>query len=143
MWQQIYDPLHSKWLSTFIASLPVIVLLGGIGLFHMKAHIAAVAGLAVALLVAIVGYGMPVEMAGKSALWGALFGLLPIGWIILNIIFLYLMTKESGLFEVLQDASPASPTIGACNCCWSHSASAHSLKAPPASARRWRSPARC
>lgn len=104
MWHQVYDPLNSKWLSTLIASLPVIVLLGGIGLFHMKAHVAAMAGLAVALLVAIVGYGMPVEMAGKSALWGALFGLLPIGWIILNIIFLYRMTKDVGLFDVLQDS---------------------------------------
>ncbi len=104
MWHQIYDPLSSKWLSTLIAALPVIVLLGGIGLLHMKAHVAAVLGLLAALAVAIFAYGMPTEMASKSALWGALFGLLPIGWIILNIIFLYRMTKDVGLFDVLQDS---------------------------------------
>lgn len=104
MWHQVYDPLNSKWLSTLIASLPVIVLLGGIGLAHMKAHIAAIAGLAVALLVAIAAYHMPTNMALKSALWGGMFGLLPIGWIILNIMFLYRMTKEVGLFDVLQDS---------------------------------------
>jgi lactate permease len=104
MWQQIYDPLSNFPLSTFFAALPVIVMLGGLGFFHMKAHLAALAGLAVALFVAIVIYGMPTVMAAKTAMVGALFGLLPIGWIILNIIFLYKLTSEAGLFKILQES---------------------------------------
>src|SRR5689334_2109890 len=94
MWSQVYNPTGSAALSTLLAALPVIVLLGGIGLFHMKAHIAALLGLAVSLAVAILAFGMPGNMAGMAAFQGALFGLLPIGWIVLNIIFLYKMTEE-------------------------------------------------
>src|SRR6185295_17647766 len=84
------------------AALPVVVLLGALAFFHIKAHWAALLGLFVALAVSIFVYGMPVEMAGKSALLGALFGLLPIGWIVLNVIFMYQLTTDTGLFDVLQ-----------------------------------------
>ena len=104
MWQQVYDPLNNSFLSAAVASLPVIVMLGGLGFFHMKAHLAAIAGLVVALFVAIVIFGMPSSMALKTALAGGLFGLLPIGWIILNIIFLYKLTSEAGLFKILQES---------------------------------------
>ena len=104
MWQQIYDPLNNSYLSVAFAALPVIVMLGGLGFFHMKAHLAAIAGLVVALFVAIVIFGMPSGMALKTAMAGALFGLLPIGWIILNIIFLYKLTSEAGLFKILQES---------------------------------------
>jgi lactate permease len=104
MWQQVYDPFQNPWLSTAVAALPVIVLLGGLGVLHMKAHTAAIAGLIVALAVAVFAFGMPASMAGKTAFMGALFGLLPIGWIILNIIFLYKLTNEAGLFKVLQES---------------------------------------
>ena len=76
--------------------------LGAIGIFEIKAHHAAILGLATALVVAIFGFGMPPAMAGMSAAYGAAFGLLPIGWIILNVIFLYQLTNEKGEFEVLQ-----------------------------------------
>jgi len=82
----------------------VIVLLGALGIFRVKAHVAALLGLAVSLASAILVFGMPVSMAGKTALLGAAFGLLPIGWIILNIIFLYRLTERVGLFKVLQDS---------------------------------------
>jgi lactate permease len=101
-WSQVYDPLNNAVLSTLVAALPILVLLGSLAFFHIKAHWAAIAGLVVALLVAVVVYGMPAEMAGKTALLGALFGLLPIGWIVLNVIFLYQLTTDTGLFEVLQ-----------------------------------------
>ena len=104
MWQQVYDPLNNSFLSAAFAALPVIVMLGGLGFFHMKAHIAAIAGLVVALFVAIVIFGMPTSMALKTAMTGGLFGLLPIGWIILNIIFLYKLTSEAGLFKILQES---------------------------------------
>ncbi|MBB5220240.1 lactate permease [Amaricoccus macauensis] len=103
-WSQVYDPLGNMWLSTLLAALPIIALLGGIGIVGMKAHTAALLGLAVALLVAVVGFGMPVKMAGASAAYGAAFGLLPIGWIILNVIFLYRLTEQTGQFDILRDS---------------------------------------
>ena len=102
MWSQVYDPLGSMVLSTAVAALPIVVLLGAIGVFNIRAHVAAVLGLVAALAVAIFAYGMPVHMAGLAAGYGAAFGLLPIGWIILNVIFLYQLTSEKGEFAVLQ-----------------------------------------
>ena len=104
VWQQIYDPLGSMFLSTLVAAIPVAVMLIGLGFLHLKAHIAAAAGLASALLIAVVVYGMPAEMAGKAAMMGGLVGLLPIGWIVLNIIFLHQLTEQNGSFKILQDS---------------------------------------
>lgn len=89
-------------LSTILAALPVIILLGAIGIFEMKAHLAAMLGLASAILIAVLVFGMPAGMAGMAAVYGAGFGLWPIGWIILNVIFLYQLTNEKGEFDVLQ-----------------------------------------
>ncbi len=104
VWQQIYDPLGNMFLSTLLASVPVVVMLAGLGFFHLKAHIAAGAGLLAALVIAILVYGMPSEMAANAALYGGLTGLLPIGWIVLNIIFLHQLTEQNGSFKVLQDS---------------------------------------
>ncbi len=104
MWPQVYDPFGSMVLSTLVAAIPIVVLLGAIGLFHMKAHYAAGLGLVASLAVAIIGFGMPVGMAGMSAVYGAAYGMLPIGWIILNVIFLYQLTNEKGEFTILQDS---------------------------------------
>ncbi|UEM06441.1 L-lactate permease [Skermanella rosea] len=104
MWPQIYDPFGSMMFSTLVAAIPIVVLLGAIGIFHMKAHYAAGLGLVASLAVAIIGFGMPVGMASMSAVYGAAYGMLPIGWIILNVIFLYQLTNEKGEFTVLQDS---------------------------------------
>ena len=101
-WAQGYDPTGHWWLSTILAALPIIVLLGGIAFGHVKAHYAALAGLATALLVAILGFHMPARMAGATAVYGAAYGLFPIGWIVLNVIFMYQLTVEAGRFNVLQ-----------------------------------------
>jgi lactate permease len=102
MWSQTYDPFGNMLISTLVAACPVIVLLASIGVFEIRAHISAMLGLIAALVVAIFAYGMPAPMAGLAALYGAGFGLLPIGWIILNVIFLYQLTSEKGEFAVLQ-----------------------------------------
>ncbi|WP_394680674.1 L-lactate permease [uncultured Comamonas sp.] len=104
VWQQIYNPVGNMVLSTLLAALPVVVMLVGLGFLHLKAHIAAGAGLVCALLIAIVVYGMPADMAGRAAVFGGLTGLLPIGWIVLNIIFLHQLTEHNGSFKILQDS---------------------------------------
>ena len=104
VWSQVYDPMNNAVLSTALATIPVVVLLGGLAFFRLSAHVAAMLGLAAALAIAIFIYGMPAEMAGAAAGYGAFFGLLPIGWIVLNIIFLYQLTKDKGHFKILQDS---------------------------------------
>ncbi len=84
--------------------LPVVVLLGSLAFGHVKAHYAALLGLATALAVAIFGFHMPARMAGATAVYGAAYGLFPIGWIVLNVIFMYQLTVESGRFKVLQQS---------------------------------------
>jgi len=102
-WQQNYDPLHGP-LSPLVAALPLVILLGLLALRRVPAYAAALAGLAAALAVAIGVVGMPAPMAGRAALLGVAYGLLPIGWIVLNVIFLYRLTEERGVFIALQRA---------------------------------------
>jgi len=104
VWQQIYDPFGNMVISTLLAAVPVAVMLICLGFLHIKAHIAAALGLISALAIAVLGYGMPAEMAGKAALLGGFTGLLPIGWIVLNIIFLQQLAEQNGSFKVLQDS---------------------------------------
>src|SRR5438552_3825681 len=101
-WLQNYDPLGNAFLSTLVAALPVVVLLGSIALLRIRIHFAASLGLGVALAIALVVYRMPVRLAAAAAIYGGAYGLLPIGWIILNLIFLYHLTVKAGLFEVLR-----------------------------------------
>jgi lactate permease len=102
VWQQIYDPFGSMALSTLLAAVPVVVMLAALGLFHIKAHVAAALGLGAAFVVTVFAYHMPAAMAGKAALLGGFTGLLPIGWIVLNIIFLQQLCEQNGSFKVLQ-----------------------------------------
>ncbi|VVN43404.1 Glycolate permease GlcA [Pseudomonas fluorescens] len=103
VWQQIYDPFGNPVISTLMAAVPVVVMLAALAFFHVKAHLAALLALASALLISIFAFGMPASMAGSAALFGAANGLLPIGWIVLNI-FLHRLTTENGSFKVLQDS---------------------------------------
>ena len=102
MWNQIYDPFGNTALSTCAAALPVVTLLVLIASNKVKAHIAAVIALIVANLVAIVIFTMPADMSLRATVLGAVTGFFPIGWIVLNVIFLYRLTVEKGAFETLQ-----------------------------------------
>lgn len=101
-WSQNYDPLHNVVLSTLVAALPIIILLSSIAVFKIRIHYAAVFGLAAALIVALFVYGMPVKIATATTFFGAFNGLFPIGWIVLNLIFLYQLTVNKGLFAVIR-----------------------------------------
>jgi lactate permease len=101
-WSQTYAPLGGLGVSALVAALPVVVLLGLLAFWHVRAHLAALVALGVALATAIAIYGMPAQLALAAAAFGAAFGLLPIGWLILNAIFIYQLSVETGQFTVLQ-----------------------------------------
>ncbi len=103
-WSQHYDPLHSAVLSTLLAALPVVALLGAIAVLKIRIHFSALLGLAVALAVALFVYRMPVKAAVATTVYGAAYGLFPIGWIILNLIFLYQLTVNKGYFTILRSS---------------------------------------
>lgn len=104
MWTQDYDPLQNPVASTLVASLPVVVLFACIGIFRVRIQIAAVISLAIAFLIAIFINGMPVSAALASGIYGAAFGLFPIGWILLNVIFLYRLTVQRGHLDILRES---------------------------------------
>ncbi len=103
-WVQIYDPLGSALLSTLAAALPIVLLLFTLGILEWKAHQAALVGLVTAVLVAVFVYGMPARAAAASALQGIAYGLFPIGWIVLNAVFLYELTVATGTFEIVKSS---------------------------------------
>ena len=103
MWQQNYVPVaDSVALSALLAALPLAGLLLLIGVFRKPSWIAATSGLALAILVACWGYGMPVPLVISSALMGAAYGLFPICWILFNAILLYQLTVRAGKFEIIK-----------------------------------------
>lgn len=104
-WTQNYTPLaDSLAASTLVAAAPVVVLLALLAFFHVRAHWAALAGLGAVLGAAILIYHMPAQLALAAAGYGALYGLLPIGWIVLNVVFLYDVSVKTGQFEVVKQS---------------------------------------
>ena len=101
-WIQVYDPLGSPWLSTAAAALPIVLLLGALGFLEWRAHRAALLGLVSAIATSVLVFGMPLGTASATALYGAAYGFLPIGWIVLNAVFLYSLTVATGQFEILK-----------------------------------------
>src|SRR5436305_3423364 len=104
MWNQVYDPFSSQTLSTIAAALPVVTLLALIASGKVKTHIAAVIALIAAILVAALLFTMPWGLAIRATILGAITGFFPIGWIVLNVIFMYRLTVETGHFGTLQQA---------------------------------------
>ena len=88
-WTQQYNPLGGAVASTLVALLPIAVLLGLLASHRMRAHWAAVVGLAAATTVAVAAIGMPLGLAVRAAAYGAAYGLFPIGWILLAAFLLH------------------------------------------------------
>jgi len=107
MWNQVYNPLGNTVLSTIAAAIPVVTLLVLIASNKVKAHVAAITALIIANLVAIVLFTMPARMSLLATGLGAATGFFPIGWIVLNVIFLYQLTLEKGSFTILQESIAA------------------------------------
>jgi lactate permease len=101
-WSQNYDPFHSLFASSLVSAIPVVLLLALLAVWHVRAHFAALAGLLAAAAIAIFVFKMPAHLAAAAAGYGAMFGLFPIGWIVLNAIFIYQLSVDSGGFEILK-----------------------------------------
>lgn len=106
-WTQVYDPLHHWWLSTLVAALPVVVLLGLLAGFKVRAHLCAGAGAITAILCAIFVFQMPAKMAISSFAYGGAYGLLKIVWIVIAAVFLYDISVETGQFEIMKQSVAA------------------------------------
>jgi lactate permease len=106
-WNQNYDPLGHWWLSTLVAALPIIVLLGLLAGFKVRPHLCAIAGAATAVLCAIFVFKMPAALGITSFFYGAAFGLLKIVWIVIAAVFLYDISVETGQFEIMKQSVAA------------------------------------
>lgn len=105
MYNQVLDPVsHSLGLTSIFAVLPLVVLFVLLGVVKMKAQWASLIALAVAIVVALIVYSMPVGQAGDAAIEGAVFGLWPIMWIVVNALWLFNMSEATGYFAVLKRA---------------------------------------
>src|SRR5258708_4963104 len=103
-WIQVSDPLGGAWLSPAAAALPIVLLLVALGVLEWRAHLAALLGLVSALAISVFVFGMPVGTATATAIYGAAYGFLPIGWIVLNAVFLYSLTVATGQFDILKSS---------------------------------------
>ena len=104
MWNQVYNPFGNTVFSTIAAAIPVVTLLVLIASGKVKAHIAAIIALVVTNLISIFVFTMPANMSIRASLLGVVAGFFPIGWIVLNVIYLYRITVATGRFELLQRA---------------------------------------
>jgi len=101
-WAQSYDPAHHWLLSAAWAALPLVVLLVLMGGLRLKGHLAALAGMASALAIAVFVFRMPASMALLATGYGAAYGLFPICWIVFPVLFMYQLVTRAGRFVLLQ-----------------------------------------
>src|SRR5438874_83649 len=105
MWQHNYAPLGgSLALSAVVAAIPIVVLFLMLGVLRKPSWVSALAGLGSAVLVALAVYGMPLELAVMSTLYGAAYGLFPIAWVVFSSIMLYRLAVDTGKFEIIKDS---------------------------------------
>ena len=103
-WMQVYDPFGDILLSAAVAALPLIFLLYMLGVRRSPGHLAALTATGSALVLAIIAYQMPVALAINSTIYGLVIGLFPIVWIVINAIWIYNMTVESGEFDIIKNS---------------------------------------
>jgi len=103
-WTQVYDPFGHWWLSTLVATFPLIVLFGLLAGLKVKPHWCAIAGAATAVAVAILFFKMPPALAGMSFGYGVAYGVLKIAWIVLAAVYLYDISVETGQFEIMKES---------------------------------------
>jgi lactate permease len=101
-WIQNYDPFGHWWLSTLVAALPIIILLGLLAGLRVQAHVCAAAGATMAIFVAVLVFGMPAKLALAGFVYGASFGLLKIVWIVIAAVFLFDISEHTGQFEIMK-----------------------------------------
>src|SRR6186713_2927978 len=105
MWQHNYEPIAgSLGVSAVVAAIPIVVLFVMLGVFRKPAWMSALTALASGLLVSLVVYGMPAQLAFISAIYGAAFGLFPIAWIVFTSIMLFRLAVDTGKFETIKDS---------------------------------------
>ena len=103
-WTQIYDPFGRWWLSTLVATLPILVLFGLLVGLKVKPHWCAAAGALTAAAVAVGFFSMPPILAALSFGYGVAFGLLKIAWIVLAAVYLYDISVDTGQFEIMKES---------------------------------------
>ncbi|MGW8127175.1 MAG: L-lactate permease [Stenotrophomonas sp.] len=101
-WQQLYDPAGNIWLSSLIALLPIAFFFVALAVLRMKGWLAGTLTVAIALGVALLFYRMPPLQALGAALYGFVYGLWPIAWIILGAVFLYKVSVRTGQFDIIR-----------------------------------------
>ena len=102
MWRHNYEPVAgSLGASAAVAAVPIVVLFVMLGVLRKPAWMSALSALVSALIVALAVYGMPVQLALISTLYGAAYGLFPIAWIVFSSIMLYRLAVDTGKFEVI------------------------------------------
>jgi len=106
-WTQTYDPLGHWWLSTLVAALPIVVLLGLLAGWRVRPHLCALAGAATAMVCGVLVFGMPATLVLASFVYGVSFGLLKIVWIVIAAVFLYDISVETGQFEIMKQSVAA------------------------------------
>lgn len=103
-WQQIYDPMGNIWISSAIALIPIIFFFLALAVFRMKGSVAATITVALAFLVSLFLYDMPLSMALSSLVYGFFYGLWPIAWIIIGAVFLYKISVKTGQFDIIRSS---------------------------------------
>jgi lactate permease len=105
MWQHNYEPIGgSLGVSAAVAAIPIVLLFVMLGILRKPAWMSALSALGSALLVALVVYGMPVQLAVLSTLYGAAYGLFPIAWVVFAAIMLYRLAVDTGKFGIIKDS---------------------------------------
>lgn len=104
MWTQDYPVVDNLWLSAVVAAIPIVFFFIALAVLRMKGHVAALITVALAVLLAVIAYGMPASMALAATGYGFLFGIWPISWIIVAAVFLYKLTLKTGQFEIIRSS---------------------------------------